>query len=465
MTELWQWSAVEIAAAVRERQVSVRDVTEAHLERMAAANPRVNAVTLELSELAMQAAARADEALAAGTEAGPLHGVPVTIKENVDQAGLPNTNGVPAFAEVVAPDDAPLVKNLLRAGAIVIGRTNTPEFSHRYVTDNPLRGRTLNPWRDDLTPGGSSGGAAAAVSLGIGAIGHGNDLAGSLRYPAYCCGCVTIKPGLGRVPAFNPSQTAERPPAIQQFSVQGPITRSVADARLALSVMSGESAQDPWWCPAPLDMARPDQLRVAVSHAGPLGEADHAVRDAVATAAAALKEAGHAVEERDPPDLLEARDVYLRLMRADYEAGMRETVDRFGSETLARSVDIFYDGVPRADLAGYQRDMAARGAIRRRWLALFDDVDAVLMPVSLRPPEAQDFDVADDAVAAIRANAPMQVINLLGFPAAAVPTGVVDGVPMGVQIVAGRFREDMALAAAEVVERAVGPLCQSLWAR
>lgn len=194
MEPLWSMGAVDTAAAVRARDLSCVEVVEAAIARMHATNGRVNAVTLDLADQARVAARQADTVAASGVALGPLHGVPVTIKENVDQKGISNPNGVKAYEGVIAPDDSPVVANLRKAGAIVIGRTNTPEFSLRFFTDNPLRGLTRNPWRDDVTPGGSSGGAAAAVALGMGAIAHGNDLGGSLRYPAYCCGVATIRP-------------------------------------------------------------------------------------------------------------------------------------------------------------------------------------------------------------------------------------------------------------------------------
>jgi amidase len=262
----------------------------AAIERMQASNPAINAVTLDLSEQALADAARADDARSAGERCGPLHGVPITIKENADQEGLPNPNGVAAFKDLIAPGDASVVVNLKKAGAIVIGRTNTPEFSLRYFTDNPLRGLTHNPWKEGITPGGSSGGAAASVAMGIGDIAHGNDLGGSLRYPAYACGVATIRPSLGRVPAYNPSSAEERPPSFQLMSVQGPIARQVEDVRLALSVMAAGDPRDPWWVPAPLEGPDPSApVGVAVVKA-PAGLACAApVAQAIDSAAAHLR--------------------------------------------------------------------------------------------------------------------------------------------------------------------------------
>ncbi len=187
-TSIWQWTAVETARAVREGQVSAVEVVQAHLARMSIANPPLNAVVVPLAADALSAAKAADAHQASGAELGPLHGVPITIKINVDVAGQANSNGVVAFKDNIAQEDAPVVANLRRAGAILLGLTNTPEFSLRAFTDNPLHGMTFNPWDAGITCGGSSGGAAAAVAAGIGAIAHGNDIGGSLRWPAHCNG-------------------------------------------------------------------------------------------------------------------------------------------------------------------------------------------------------------------------------------------------------------------------------------
>ena len=234
MNTLWKLSAVELARGIRERDFSAQQAMESVVSRIEAVNPRLNAITVDLSERALDDAQAADRALADGAPLGPLHGVPVTIKENVDQQGQPNTNGVAAFTEMVASDDAPLVSNLKRAGAIIIGRTNTPEFSMRATTDNPLRGRTINPWAEDASPGGSSGGAAVAAASGMGPIHHGNDIGGSLRFPAFANGAATVKPTNFRIPVYNATAPHERGPLSQAMSVQGVIAREVADVRLAM---------------------------------------------------------------------------------------------------------------------------------------------------------------------------------------------------------------------------------------
>jgi len=244
---VWQWSALQTATAIRSGAISSTEVVEAHIARMRDVNPKLNAVVVDLSEEALRGSKAADNARAKQRELGPLHGVPITIKENVDYEGRPNPNGVAAQMNIIAPSDAPVVRNLKKAGAIVIGLTNTPEFSFRGFTENPLHGLTLNPWDPDITCGGSSGGAGAAVAAGIGTIAHGNDIGGSLRWPAHCNGVVTIKPTQGRVPAYNQSAAAERPMLAHLMSAQGPLARSVGDVRMALEVMSQRDPRDPWW--------------------------------------------------------------------------------------------------------------------------------------------------------------------------------------------------------------------------
>ncbi|MBM3573038.1 MAG: amidase, partial [Alphaproteobacteria bacterium] len=250
--DIWRMDAVDLAAAIRAKKISAREAVGAALQRMERVNPAVNAVTAPLADQAVKAAEAADREIAAEARLGPLHGVPVTIKENVDQAGCATPNGVAAYRDLMAAADSPPVANWRAAGAIIVGRTNTPAFSMRWDTDNALRGRTFNPWSHGHTPGGSSGGAAAALAAGIGHLAHGNDYGGSIRYPAYCCGVAGIRPSLGRVPAFNGTAPAERPMTLQLMSVQGPLARRVRDLRIGLAAMAAGDPRDPNWVPVPL---------------------------------------------------------------------------------------------------------------------------------------------------------------------------------------------------------------------
>ncbi len=266
MTDLWKLSAVDVWAGLDAKQFSAHEVMTSVVGRMHATNPKLNAVVYDYSEQALAKAKEADAALAKGVHWGPLHGIPTTIKVNVDLEGTPHTNGLPALANNNAPGNSPVVQNLLDAGAIIFGKTNTPELSMRGTTDNPLHGLTHNPWDDRASPGGSSGGASSACAASMGPIHHGNDIAGSLRIPASACGLATVKSGLGRVPAFNPSAGAERGLLSQLMLVQGAICREVKDVRFAIKVMASRDVRDPFWAPVPFEgPALPGPIKVAVT--------------------------------------------------------------------------------------------------------------------------------------------------------------------------------------------------------
>src|SRR5882724_10218976 len=252
MADLWQLSATDLAALIRSRMASAREAATAALKRLDAVNPAINAVVDHRPDEALARADLIDAALKRGEDPGPLAGVPITIKVNVDQAGFATTNGLRLQRDLIAKSNSPVVDNLLKAGAVPVGRTNTPAFSYRWFTSNQLHGETRNPRDPARTPGGSSGGAAAAVTAGIGHIAHGTDIAGSIRYPAYACGVHGLRPTLGRVPAYNAS-SPERSIGAQLGAVSGPLARSIGDLRLALGAMSARDHRDPWWVPAPLE--------------------------------------------------------------------------------------------------------------------------------------------------------------------------------------------------------------------
>jgi amidase len=456
MTASWALTASELAPLIAAGKLSAREATQAALDRIKAVNGAVNAIVQHMPEQALAAADAIDAARARGEALGPLAGVPVTIKVNVDQAGHATTNGVVAFKDIVAAEDAPVVANLRRAGAVIVGRTNTPAFSYRYFTANDLHGRTLNPRNAALTPGGSSGGAAAAAALGMGAIHHGNDLGGSVRYPAYACGVVGLRPSFGRVPSFSTTATEERPMALQLMSVQGPHARGIADLRLALAAMSAADPRDPWHAPAPLAAPLPHPLRVAYSTTG----ASAPVAASLAQARAWLEAAGVIVEDAEPPHWDEAIALFLGLLGTDARRGMATAVDGYGDAAIRFAFHAFNDRVPGLDLPGYANGLARRTGILRAWQHfLSGPYDALLMPVSREVPFVQDFDLTMEGFATIMAaNEPLQIINFLGLPGLSVPTATVAlGVPLGVQIVSARFREDICLHLGSIIEAHAGP--------
>jgi amidase len=454
-SQLWRWDAVALAAAIRTGKVASRQATQAVLARLEAVNPKLNAVTVVLAEQALAAADRADAARRRGEPLGLLHGVPVTIKENVDQEGAATTNGVVAFKDVIATTDSPPVASWKRAGAIIIGRTNTPAFSLRWHTDNELRGRTFNPWHRDRTPGGSSGGAAAALAVGIAPLAHGNDLGGSVRYPAYCCGLAGIRPTLGRVAAFNQTVTEERPVGMQLLSVQGPLARRVADVRLGLAAMAVRDPRDAWWVPAPLEapaVARPIRVALTVNPGG-LGVTP-AVAAAVRAAGAALAEAGYAVEEVEPPDVAGAATCWAAIVINEMRHVTQPYIRKHGGVDINRSLDFTLAGTPDVDLGGYIKALGERTRHVRDWMLFLERYPLVVGPVSTEPPFEVGFDTTTAARSeeAARAQRLLVAVNLLGLPAVAVPVGHTAGIPLGVQVIGSRYREDLCLDAAEVIE-------------
>lgn len=456
MNEITSWTATETVKRLRDKEVSAVAVTEAHIARMDALNPSLNAVVQTVDE----AMARAKAIDAGEIDGGILHGAPVTLKVNVDLEGYPNTNGLPIFENNISPADSAVAANLLAAGAVVIGRTNTPEMSMRWFTSNPLHGTSLNPWNESITPGGSSGGAAAAVASGIGVIAHGNDLGGSLRYPAFCCGVASIRPSMGRVPAFNPSAPPSRPPITSAMAVQGPIARNVADVRLGLDAMRARSSADPLWTSAS-GSGRPRAEKLTIGIAPhPFETPTHpSLLKAMDKAVAGLHEAGHAAQEVRLPETEHAMRLWGELLMTEIELFSGDFIREHGSEALKvlmeRSVSHFNAPV---DLSDYANCQAERLRLQRLYSQIFDRVDAVVMPTSLAPPFENDLDFKDPErlPEIINAQKPLCLVNLLGLPAVALPTHVENGLPLGVQIIGPMHDDDFVLDVAEALEGEIG---------
>jgi amidase len=465
-TEYWKLSAVELANGIRRREYSCTDVITSVLERVHARNAGLNAITVDCAADALREAERADERIRRGEVLEELHGVPVTIKENVDQAGHATTNGVPAFADTIAQTDAPVVANLRKAGAIIIGRTNTPEFSMRATTDNPLRGRTVNPWDPDATPGGSSGGAGAAAAAGFGPIHHGNDIGGSLRFPSFACGVATVKPTQGRVPAFNPTAVAERGMLAQLMSVQGAICREVRDVRLATRVMAQGDPRDPWWVPAPFDTwPSTERPRIALTRESH-GYAMHADIDAaIMRAADCLRNAGYIVEEVETPSILEPAESWFNVAVYEIKMTLDPLARQYGSATLQKIFDWYYTLGNLVDADGYRAAIADRTRMTRAWSVFLDRYALVLSPFFMRPTFPWNYDAQsqENVHDLFRAAIYSVGVNYLGLPAGVIPAGRAAGLPCGVQIIGRRFREDLILDAMEAIESRLGVMVKTLW--
>ena len=466
---LWQLSATELSALTRAGEVSAEESVRSAVERMQETNPALNAVVEDLSESALTRARALD---ASDRPKGPLHGVPVTIKINVDQKGHATSNGLPALKDLIAAEDAPLVSSLLEAGAVVIGRTNTPEFSFRADTDNPLFGRTYNPWGRHLSAGGSSGGAGAAVMAGMGALAHGNDIGGSLRFPASANGAVTVKPGLGRVPAWNPSQKAERGMLAQAMSVQGLIARSARDLALAMPVMIRPDPRDPFHVPLPWKgVPLEGPLKVGFTRETLDRPLHPEVGAALDDARAALEEAGYVVEEIPPPSLREIGEAGFRALMTETQAMLGADIQRYASETMKGIFAETFAAFPPYESDEYLRVIAARTGYARQWSLLLAEYPLVLTPFLPMPffTAGRDAEGAEGMDATMGASFWSILCNFLGLPAGNVPAGLAaletGTQPIGVQIIGRRWREDLVVEAMTAIEAAVGPMAPRLWAK
>ncbi len=455
--ELWRRGARALATAIRAREVSSREVLDAHLARVAAVNPMVNAITEVLADEARAAAEAADAALARGDAVGPLHGVPVTVKVNVDVAGSPTTAGMAAFASDRPAGDAPVVERLRAAGAIPFARTNMPDLGLRWHTASALHGATRNPWNPERTPGGSSGGEAAAIATGMSPLGIGNDVGGSVRWPSQCCGTVALRPTQGLVPHYDSTVPIDVPIAFRLFLTDGPMAREVGDLALALAVVAGADPRDPWSVsPAPEPPALPSELRIAVT-TDPAGlGCDSTIVAGVRRAADLLADAGCRVEAVEPPAVGEAHELWGTLLAAETRTMVLPFARTLISADALMVVEHLVAGFPEVDLAGYMEALARRTRVAREWAVFLDRFDLVLGPVACAPPFCPDADLACESMATIMRS--MRLVtaagNLLGLPAAVVPVGVADGLPQAVQLIAARYRDARCLAAAEIVERA-----------
>lgn len=465
MRAIWEMTASEIASAVRSKSLSAVEVTTAHLRRLDEVNPKINAVVQQFPEEALQAAQAVDDAIVRGETPGALCGVPVTIKVNVDQQGHATTNGLCVFKDQVAKDDSPVVANIRKAGGVIVGRTNTPAFSLRWFTNNALHGQTLNPRNRDVTPGGSSGGAASAVAAGICALGHGTDIAGSIRYPAYACGLHGLRPTTGRVPAYN-SSAPDRFIGAQLMAVSGPITRSMSDLALSLTAMAAPDARDPWYVRAPLDGGDvPKRAALTIAPDGMPVEDD--VRATLTDAADTLRDAGWIVDEVDCPPMRRAAAINACLWMAETQFGAKALIEREAEPESQFVFEQMCKDAGNVDFQSLMETLQTRAALVRDWELFLQTHPILICPVSGELPFAQQLDVSsEDAFARVfEAQLTQRAIPALGLPALSVAMGDVTGRPAGVQLVASRFREDILLAAGLDLENAQGmpKVCTPDW--
>jgi amidase len=450
---LWAASTVELAARIRSRDVSSAQAVEACLGRIAAVNPAMNG-GVAFAPDALDRARAADERHARGELDGPLHGVPFTIKDSNDTAGLVTTAGTIGWRDRVPDADGTVVARLKAAGAILLGKTNTPEFTWSDETDNDVYGRTSNPYDLERTPGGSSGGSAAIVAAAGVPFDIGSDTGDSIRQPAHVCGIAGLKPTQGRVP-----RTGHWPGfhgIVASLTQLGPLARRVDDLALLLPLISGPDGIDPHVVPAPLgDPAAVDvrQLRVAAFTDNGIRTPTPETAAAVEAASDALRAAGATVSWEVPPELAEAWRAWNDVIASDGHAWLTRLITAAGTPGHGsydtRGWVEFAPPVPADELTA----RLERGdAVRSRLLQWFGRADVILCPAMPQPAIRHGESNADwfgDTYS--------DVHNLTGWPAAVVRAGTAPGgLPIGVQLIAHPWREDVALAAAKTVEAATG---------
>jgi Asp-tRNA(Asn)/Glu-tRNA(Gln) amidotransferase A subunit family amidase len=457
MTEFTLHSITELAELIRARTISPVEVAEAYLYRIAEINPTLNAIVTLAPDILDQAK-EAEAAVLRGDKLGPLYGVPLTVKDTIDTAGLRTTSGSLLRADRVPQHDAPAVARLKAAGAIILGKTNTAEMAMDYTADNPVFGRTNHPLDPNRTPGGSSGGEAAAIATCMSAGGLGSDLAGSIRIPAHFCGVAGFKPGTGRVPGGG-----QCPPATGPYSlgaVIGPLARKVEDLDLLFAVLSGTA-----------DSLSLQPLRDRTGHLEGQRAAWYSddgvvpvtveTRAAVQCAAQALADAGLLIEERRPPGVAQSHDLWLKLfsrasvvqLSALY-AGQEEKAGVFVSWRLRTADDSF---APTLD--DYIRSWLERDRVRAELIAWMNVTPLLLAPVGATPAllhDAHKVTIRDQSYNSFRAFSYSQAFNVFDLPAVTVPAGrSPEGLPIGVQIAGRPGEEEMVLAAALIVEEAL----------
>lgn len=448
-------SATSLARAIRSGEISSEEIVSAHLRRIAETNPSLNAVVHVAAAIALAEARAADAQRRAGAAIGPLHGVPVTIKDNHDVAGMPCTAGTKGLASRVPTMDATVVARLKAAGAIVLGKTNLPELALAAETDNLVFGRTNNPFDLARTPGGSSGGEAAIIAAGGSPLGIGNDAGGSIRLPAHFCGIAGIKPTTGRVPKTG--YLGSSGGALSAFMQSGPMARYVEDLELALPIICGGDGSDH----AVVDMALGDpravdlnRLRIAFYVDNGVVAPTPAIADAVRRAAMSLADTGIAVDEARPAGIEGTYELFFDLFGADGGIGLESRLKSLGSMDIHFLMQEFLELLrPRACTT---TDAFARlvrlDQLRAEMFAFWQRYDAIVCPPCGVPAMLHGSSWANATAFSYT-----MTYNLTGWPAAVVRAGTSpEGLPIGVQIVARPWREDIVLAVARHIETAFG---------
>jgi amidase len=446
---------VEMVSLVRSGTISSLELVNAHLDQIERKNPHLNAFTMLMADQARESARRADQ----GLKTGLLHGVPITVKDSFDVAGFPTRLGSYFAPETPAREDAAVVSRLRGAGAIILGKTNTPEFLVSYESDNFITGRTNNPWDVERTPGGSSGGEAAAIAGFCSPGGVGSDGGGSVRVPAHFCGIAGLKPTPGRISLYS-HRPAEGVPGI---SVAGPMARSVDDVRLLFDVLAGYDDRDPLTAPVLPRVLKTDGVRIGVMEQFYDVPVQPSVRSAVKNAAKALGDLGFPVDEFRPEGIDRAPNLWNFFFGELPARSMKERIAGREAEahwTYLEGLDRQLDRPP-ASAWQVVESMGARDAMRRRLLEQMRRVPVILLPVASIVAfhhRERRFQTETKPIGLFQAMMTATTFNLLGLPGLVVPFGMSEeGLPVGVQLVGRPWEEELLLEIGTRLESARGP--------
>lgn len=457
MDELVYTSATSLAQAIRDKRVSSQEVVEAYIHRIEAVNPQLNAVVQLTADTALTQARQADVALARGEIKGPLHGVPITIKDSFDTEGVISTAGTKGRASYIPQQDATAVARMRAAGAILLGKTNLPELSLAYESNNLIYGRTNNPYDLSRTPGGSSGGESAIIAAGGSPLGLGTDGFGSIRLPAHFCGIAGLKPTSGRIPFTGLLPSAFG--ASARLRHVGPMARYVEDLILTLPILAGVDWRDPATIPMPLDDPRKVELkslRVAFYTDNGIMTPTPETTGIVRTAVHALADAGTVVEEARPAGIEQSYEIFRNLFAADGGAGVQRLLQMAGTTDIHPFVQQFGE-----ILHPYAMTSAEFSGLLVRWdmfrstlLSFLEKYDVIICPVCATPAWPHSSTITEEQ---FFAGSYSITYNLTGWPGVAVRGGTSsERLPIGVQVVARPWREDVALAVAQHLETVLG---------
>lgn len=461
--EAWQMDATSAARLISRRELSAIECAESHIRRIDSINARLNAIVRRTDDDARRHAAEVD----AGRAGGRLAGAVMTTKINTDHVPYPSDNGIRALAGHVPVETHSCVAGLIDEGLSMVGRTNSPAFAMRFHTSNDLHGETLNPYDHDVSCGGSSGGAGVAVATGMCQIAQGNDVAGSIRWPATLNGVIGLRPTIGRIPSGGTNPTVGRSWGAANMATNGPLARSMADIRTSYLAMSRGTWNDPNWVPVGHEFPRNEKpLKVGLvtsdgSHIDP-----HVV-DAVRRIGAALSDAGYEVEEVTLPMTDVFFTLWERLGALDLAYGLAPMLKNIGDSGLDTAISDWMTTLPDATPQTFMAGLIDRDFVMRAWTKFLADHPLVVSPLMALPSIRRNFDVDHPGAMAELMHIGRWGVNLsaVSMPALAYPAGRVDGVPIGVQIFSRAWREDLLLDAGDALEARFGAVTPTdiLW--